>query len=230
MFLRSIFLVLTLSVFAGCASAAPNPEASPSYPTVEPALTSTAPPSTTPAPTLCPDFADEEPVALPVGVVQELADEGKDHHLCSSYTRTPPASGDHFPAWQNCGIYNAPIPNQTAVHSLEHGAVWVAYQPSLSDAELQSITNDLRNEVFALVAPYPGLQNPIVLTAWTRQLAVNTWSDPAVEEFLNTYLGRSSPVAPEAGASCVNGVGLAPYDPNYNYQEIYDRISGALST
>ena len=150
---------------------------------------------------------------------------GREHEVCASYDHTPPASGDHFPAWQNCGIYTQPIQNQTAVHALEHGAVWVAYQPDLDASLVQAMTERLKSEKFALMAPYPGLQNPIVLTAWTRQLAVDDWSDPAIEEFLDTYFGRYSPVAPEAGASCGQAVGSAPTAPNLNYQEILEQVS-----
>lgn len=177
------------------------------------------------APQACPDAQYAAPERLPVGEVQELPDNGRTHVICAGYDHTPPASGAHFPAWQNCGIYAQPIQNQTAVHSLEHGAVWVAYQPDLDASALQTITDRLRSEQFALAAPYPGLQNPIVLTAWTRQLAVDDWSDPAVEDFLDTYMGRYSPVAPEAGASCGQAVGSAPNNPNLQYQEILEQVS-----
>ncbi|MDE0701183.1 MAG: DUF3105 domain-containing protein [Acidimicrobiaceae bacterium] len=177
------------------------------------------------APEVCPDAVNAVPERLPVGEVQELPNDGREHVICASYERTPPASGAHFPAWQNCGIYTQPIQNQTAVHSLEHGAVWVAYQPDLDASVLQAMTDQLKSEQFALAAPYPGLQNPIVLTAWTRQLAVDDWSDPAVEDFLDTYLGRYSPVAPEAGASCGQAVGSGPNNPNLHYQEILEHVS-----
>lgn len=174
---------------------------------------------------LCPDAENAAPQRLAVGEVFELPDNGRQHAVCAGYDHTPPASGAHFPAWQNCGIYNRPVQNQTAVHSLEHGAVWVAYRPDLDPAVVQTITDQLKSERFALVAPYPGLQNTVVLTAWRRQLAVDDWSDPAVDDFLDTYLGRYSPVAPEAGASCGQAVGSAPDAPNLHYEEILEQVS-----
>ena len=174
---------------------------------------------------ICPDAENAAPERLAVGEAFELPDDGRDHVVCAGYDHTPPASGAHFPAWQNCGIYNRPVQNQTAVHSLEHGAVWVAYRPDLDPAALRTMADQLKSERFALVAPYPGLQNTIVLTAWSRQLAVDDWSDPAVDEFLDTYLGRYSPVAPEAGASCGQAVGSAPDAPNLHYEEILEQVS-----
>ena len=43
----------------------------------------------------------------------------------ATYDMNPPAGGNHFQAWLNCGVYEEPVPNENAVHSLEHGAVWV---------------------------------------------------------------------------------------------------------
>ena len=203
--------------------AAPVAPPTPQYPATE---ASAAPidPAAPVASELCPEAEIAVPERLAVGEVVELPDEGREHVLCADYDHTPPAGGAHFPAWQNCGVYNRPVQDQTAVHSLEHGAVWVAYRPDLDPAELQAITDRLKSEQFALVAPYPGLQNAIVLTAWSRQLAVDSWSDPAVAEFLDAYLGRYSPVAPEAGASCGQAVGSAPDAPDMYYLEILEQV------
>src|ERR1051325_4821995 len=47
------------------------------------------------------------------------------------YQESPPVGGAHNVVWQNCGIYSTPIHNEHAVHSLEHGAVWITYRPDL---------------------------------------------------------------------------------------------------
>lgn len=211
---RVVLLVALAVAVSACGSSDPADEPRPA--------TETASPDTS---ELCPEAEIAEPERLVVGEVIELPDDGRQHVICADYDHTPPASGAHFPAWQNCGIYNHPVQNQTAVHSLEHGAVWVAYQPDIDPAVLQTITDQLKSERFALVAPYPGLQNTVVLTAWRRQLAVNDWFDPAVDDFLDTYMGRYSPVAPEAGASCGQAVGSAPDSPNLHYLEILEQVS-----
>src|SRR5690349_7076196 len=62
-----------------------------------------------------------------------------------SYAQSPPAGGKHAPEWQNCGIYNAPVPNETAVHSLAHGAVWITYRPDVAIGDIGAIQRLVRN-------------------------------------------------------------------------------------
>ena len=48
-----------------------------------------------------------------------------------TYTETPPAGGPHDPVWHDCGVYTQQVRNENAVHSLEHGTVWITYRPGL---------------------------------------------------------------------------------------------------
>ena len=165
------------------------------------------------------------PMPLEVGVVGEHANAGVDHVACSpGFDHSPPTSGDHFDAWQNCGFYDKPVRDDTAVHSLEHGAVWIAYRPDLTTDEVDAIRTAVEADPHLLAAPYPGLQNPIVLSAWTRQLAVDRWADPTVDAFLSDFTGHRSTTAPEPGGSCIGAVGIAPDQPNAGYEEILDQV------
>lgn len=176
--------------------------------------------------TACPPAGTPAPELLETGVVFEHADAGNDHVACDEgFTRAPPTSGAHFDAWQNCGFYTEPVRDYTAVHALEHGAVWIAYRPDLDPATLTAIEERVAADTHLLAAPYPGLRNPLVLSAWTRQLAVDDWADPAVETFLDDYTGRLSSTAPEAGVSCEGAVGLPPTDPDANLATIFDQIA-----
>ena len=174
----------------------------------------------------CLDEPAPAPQLLEVGVITELPDDGNEHVFCPSYEHRPPASGSHFDAWQNCGFYTAPVQDQTAVHALEHGAVWIAYSPDLAADEVAAIEARTAGEEHILAAPYPGLANPIVMTAWTRQLALEGLDDPLFEEFIDTYLARRSPTAPEAGASCGGAIGVAPDEPNAGFEAIAEQVLG----
>ncbi|MCA9961110.1 MAG: DUF3105 domain-containing protein [Anaerolineales bacterium] len=120
-------------------------------------------------------------------------------------TGLPPAGGVHSPRWQNCGIYDEPIASKNAVHSLEHGAVWVTYNPSLAESEVAKLRDLVQGESFVLMSPFVDQASPIVLTAWGLQLEVDEADDGRIPNFINAY--QLGPQTPEPGASCSNGVG-----------------------
>ena len=117
----------------------------------------------------------------------------------------PPVGGVHNPAWQNCGIYDEPISTENAVHSLEHGAMWLTYQPDLPPEDVDSLRDLVRGEDFVLMSPYPGLKSPVVLTAWEVQLELDSVEDDRLAEFVDRY--QQGPTTPELGAPCQDGVG-----------------------
>ncbi|HET6445771.1 MAG TPA: DUF3105 domain-containing protein [candidate division Zixibacteria bacterium] len=117
----------------------------------------------------------------------------------------PPVGGIHSGIWQNCGIYDEPVLAKNAVHSMEHGAVWIAYQPDLAEGEVARLQDAVRGEPYALLSPYPGLKSPVVLTAWGIQLELDSAKDGRISDFVDRY--QQGPQTPERGASCVDGTG-----------------------
>ena len=119
-----------------------------------------------------------------------------------TYAQTPPAGGEHNPVWLNCGIYSEPVPNVNGVHALEHGAVWVTYDPALSPAEFDALRMHLPSS-YVILSPFSGLPAPIVLSAWNAQLSVDSAADERIPLFFEEYW-RSERV-PEPGALCSGG-------------------------
>ncbi|MDQ1205951.1 DUF3105 domain-containing protein [Microbacterium sp. SORGH_AS_0862] len=120
------------------------------------------------------------------------------------YPQTPPAGGEHNPIWLNCGIYTEPVPNENAVHSMEHGAVWVTYDPArVGDDELATLKSYFP-QTYTLLSPYEGLDSPIVLSAWNAQLKLDTADDTRIPEFFEEYWRSQN--APEPNAVCSGGV------------------------
>lgn len=119
-----------------------------------------------------------------------------------TYKETPPVGGEHNAVWLNCGVYDAPVPNENAVHSLEHGAVWVTYRPDLPAADVDRL-KDVLPDTYAVLSPYEGLPSPVVASTWGHQLALTGANDPRLEEFIKKY--RQGPDTPEPGALCTNG-------------------------
>jgi hypothetical protein len=116
-----------------------------------------------------------------------------------SYPQTPPVGGIHNPVWMPCGFYDQPVPNERAVHSLEHGAVWITYRPDLPQAEIDALATLARNRNLVLVSRWDeGLPSPLVVTGWGRQLRLETAADPRLAEFIRLYANQG----PEINAPC----------------------------
>jgi hypothetical protein len=137
--------------------------------------------------------------------VQEFGSLSRDHtEEAVTYPQTPPVGGAHHATWQTCGAYSAPIANNHAVHSLEHGAVWFTYRPDLPAEQVEQLRELIRGHTHALLSPYPNLPSPVVASAWGFQLKVDSAGDERLAQFLNKYQrGRQTP---EPGASCRGGI------------------------
>ncbi len=123
-----------------------------------------------------------------------------------------PDGGNHNTVWQNCAVYTAPIVPEHAVHSLEHGAVWITYNPSLPAAQVATLAALVDGNDHRMLSPYPGQTSPVALQAWGRRLDVKTASDPRVVKFVDGY--TSGPQTREVGGSCTGGVdqpGTVPF-------------------
>ena len=123
-----------------------------------------------------------------------------------TYPQTPPVGGPHFPVWMNCGYYPQPVQSEMGVHSMEHGAAWITYRPSLPKAQVDMLRT-LAGTPYVLVSPWKdeALPAPVVASAWGVQLKAESASDPAVKAFVATY--ANGPQTPEKGAPCTGGFG-----------------------
>lgn len=150
------------------------------------------------------------PTALHVGSDQRVA-----------YTHSPPFGGRHDGAWAQCTgvVYPQAIRTETAVHSLEHGAVWITYNPDLiSDDDVELLTERVTGIGYMLMSPYPTLDAPISLQSWGHQLKLDNAEDPRIDQFISAL--RLNPAAfPEVGATCAvsplsfNADNPPPFDP-----------------
>jgi Protein of unknown function (DUF3105) len=128
-----------------------------------------------------------------------------------TYPQVPPVGGNHDPVWQNCGVYDQPIKNENGVHSLEHGAVWITYQPDLPADQVAKLADAAKGQSYVLVSPYDGLPAPVVVSAWGKQVQLTGASDPRLEQFIRTF--EQGPQTPEPGAACIGGTGTPVQSP-----------------
>jgi hypothetical protein len=121
-----------------------------------------------------------------------------------TYTTSPPVGGDHNPTWQNCSgdVYTQPIANEHAVHSLEHGAVWVTYKLGMPADQVKVLSDKVTGKDFMMISPIEGLDANVSLQAWGYQLKVDTVTDARIDEFIKALRVKASQ---EPGAACSGG-------------------------
>lgn len=121
-----------------------------------------------------------------------------------TYAQTPPVGGDHAAAWLNCGIYDQPVPNENAVHDLEHGAVWITYDANkVKGDDLAKLRSSVPS-TYITMSPFAGLPSPVVASAWGAQVQLTGVDDARLQQFIDKY--RPGTTAPEPGAPCTGGV------------------------
>ncbi len=121
------------------------------------------------------------------------------------YSQIPPVGGPHAPVWQNCGFYDTPVRDENAVHSLEHGTVWITYHPDLPTDQVEVLRALANGHTHVLVSPYPDLPAWVVASAWGEQLWLEDAYDPRLEQFVSAF--EQGPQNPEPGAPCSGGIG-----------------------
>jgi hypothetical protein len=122
------------------------------------------------------------------------------------YEQIPPVGGPHNAIWQTCGYYSEYIYNWHGVHALEHGAVWLTYDPALPQEDIDRLA-DKAGQGHVLVSPYPGLEAPVVGSVWGKQMTFTGADDERIDGFIKQYR-LNADNTPEQGARCTGGVTL----------------------
>ena len=132
------------------------------------------------------------------------------------YDMAPPVAGTHNYNWQRClgDVYDAPIATEHALHSMEHGAVWITYDPSLPTDQVEQLAKKVRGQDYLLMSPFPGQDKPISLQAWGYQLKVSKASDSRIDEFIKALKQNASlePGTPCSSGNIITETGATPRD------------------
>lgn len=130
-----------------------------------------------------------------------IAGGGVGNHITEgqpiAYPSYPPTSGPHWPAPTTWGFHNEPVPDERALHNLEHGGVVASYNniPAESLAALQRLlttySRDKFNQVKLVIRPYDRIPaGTIVLTAWNWIDELPAYDEARVIRFLNAHLNK----------------------------------------
>jgi hypothetical protein len=140
-----------------------------------------------------------------------------------TYSVLPPVGGPHNAIWMNAGVYTKPVPTERAVHNLEHGAIWITYNPDLSAGSVSKLTAFVSRQTlipepasevgisgdsnrYMDLSPWASnsLPSPIVISAWGHQLRLTSPTDPRLQQFVDTFRYKQK-YSPEFGAP-VDGI------------------------
>ena len=118
-----------------------------------------------------------------------------------AYPQDPPVGGAHSPIWLACGAYDEPVREENAVHDLEHGAVWITYDPDITPDDVATLEAALPDN--GIMSPRDALPSPVVVTVWGTQLRLDGADDKRLGLFLEEY--GDGHTAPEFGVTCQGG-------------------------
>lgn len=110
-----------------------------------------------------------------------------------SYNSIPPTSGPHLPRIAPWGIAEVQVPDELIVHNMEDGGIIMSYDPvriaSKDIEKLKGLIGTYDDQI--LMHPYtkPELPSPIVLTAWTKLLTLESFDEAKIREFITAYRG-----------------------------------------
>ena len=164
-----------------------------------------------------PTASDKDPSTHIKGIVVHNYGAANRGHISSdkrvAYDHSPPFGGPHDATWAACNgvVYSTAVRNENMVHALEHGAVWIAYNPTkINGPALQSLQDRVQGSNYLMLSPYPGLDSPISLQSWGHQLKLSNPADKRIDQFIQS-LRLNQYTYPEVGASCDELPGL--FDP-----------------
>ncbi len=124
----------------------------------------------------------------------------------------PPTYGDHHPSDslgtdsdpgitpRSTGIYTTEQPDEDLIHNLEHGHVWISYDPSLlSDADIAALEQLVRDGagnaegsgVGVILTPRPANDQAIALASWAHLQTLDSYDPSLIRDFVDTNRGKA---------------------------------------
>jgi hypothetical protein len=131
-----------------------------------------------------------------------VPDEGRTHIPDTQqpqYAHYPPASGPHYDAPANWGVYDQALPEGRWVHNLEHGGVVILYKCPSGCPDLVKQLKDFYSsapqskewkEVKLVITPYDKMQRQLAIVAWDWIDEMDTFDSARLRKFYNAHVDQ----------------------------------------
>jgi len=108
------------------------------------------------------------------------------------YNSNPPSSGDHYGQTARGGFYDEPLADETVIHNLEHGDIWIAYHPRINN-ETRSLLKKFAGQ-YVVVSPRAQNDGDISVVAWGRvdtfDINTDVLDEGRIQDFIRRYDNR----------------------------------------
>ncbi len=127
---------------------------------------------------------------------QEHIAEGATH---PDYNSNPPTSGWHYAEPASWGVKKSALPDERVIHNLEHGGIWISYQPQKVSAEdiakLESLVKSYNSKV--ILTPRDKNDSPIALASWTHLQKLDSFDEAKIREFTDRNKNKGPENVPD---------------------------------
>ena len=105
-----------------------------------------------------------------------------------AYNSNPPTSGWHYIDPAPWGVYPNQLPDETLIHNLEHGGIWLSYKDPTNQRHHQPIKRHCEPlSTHIIVEPRPQNDSPVAVAAWGQLLKMDTVNYDVIYAFIRRY-------------------------------------------
>jgi len=115
------------------------------------------------------------------------------------YNSNPPTSGPHWAQQAECKIYTEEVADQAALHSMEHGGVWISYKNKDDQELIKNLTSLVQSAGSkVLLSPRAANDSAIAVASWARLLKLENFDEKQIADYIRYNKNKS----PEPLAAC----------------------------
>jgi hypothetical protein len=114
------------------------------------------------------------------------------------YNSDPPSSGQHWPAPARWGFESEAIPDERAVHNLEHGGIVIGFN-GLPDAQLNAVrsfadryppSGGARRAKILIAPDQRAPSGGLLVRAWGWRDRLDAYDEARLRAFIDAHIGR----------------------------------------